>query len=340
MALLIFDVVLVSNLFRLFIGADLAKVHAGVFLHRVNHGDAAEGLFHINDRAVIAEYCAAADGLCQMAEHLLGQVHHAVVVGVGLIQLHQGKFRIVSGIHALIAEDAADLIDALKAAHDQSLQVKLQRNAELSVLIQGIVVGDEGTGCRTAGILHQHGGFHLHEALVIQEPADLTDDAGSLDEGILHLRIHDEVHVSLAETHIRVGKAMVLLRKNLQALGEKSDLLCVNGDFPGLGLEHIAADTDDVADIVLLEILVGLFSYAVSCHIALDVAGLVLHIAEGSLTHDALGHHASGDSHLFAFQLIELLFDIGAVSCHVKLRDGKRILACCLKLRKLLAANL
>ena len=56
-------------------------------------------------------------------EQVLEQIHHAVEVGVGLVELHGGELGVVLGVHALVAEDAADLIHPVQAAHDQPLQV-------------------------------------------------------------------------------------------------------------------------------------------------------------------------------------------------------------------------
>ena len=51
----------------------------------------------------------------------LDEVHHAVVVGIGLIHLHGGELGVVARVHALVAEDAAHFVDALEAADDEAL---------------------------------------------------------------------------------------------------------------------------------------------------------------------------------------------------------------------------
>ena len=76
------------------------------------------------------------------------------------------------GVQSLVTEYTADLVDALQAADDQSLQVQLQRDTKLQILVQCVEMGLEGTRCRTAGICHQHRGLHFHEALAVQITAD------------------------------------------------------------------------------------------------------------------------------------------------------------------------
>jgi len=56
-------------------------------------------------------------------EDALQNVHHAVQIGVGLIQFTGGELRVVLGVHALVAEDAAHLVHSLQTAHDEPLQV-------------------------------------------------------------------------------------------------------------------------------------------------------------------------------------------------------------------------
>ena len=55
-------------------------------------------------------------------------IHHALVICVGLIQLHQGKFGVMTNGNALVSEYTTDFIYSFKAADNQSLQGQLQRN--------------------------------------------------------------------------------------------------------------------------------------------------------------------------------------------------------------------
>ena len=51
-------------------------------------------------------------------QQILEQVHHVVEVGIGLVELDGGELRVVFGVHALVAEDPANLIHPVHAAHD------------------------------------------------------------------------------------------------------------------------------------------------------------------------------------------------------------------------------
>ena len=62
----------------------------------------------------------------------------------------------------------------------------------------------------------------------------------------------------------------------------------MNGDLTGLCGEHNANDTDDIADVELLEALVFLLTEVVACNVGLNVALKIKDVAEGCLTHNAL----------------------------------------------------
>ena len=133
---------------------------------------------------------------------------------------------------------------------------------------------------------------------------------------------------------------MELLRKDLKALGEQRYAGCMDGNLTGLCPEHLSGNSDHIADVKLFKLFVILLADTVTRHIGLDISFQILHIAEGSLSHDTLGHHAACDGHLFPFQLLVVILDLLAVVCLVILRDHKRVFPVLLKFRELLAAHL
>ncbi len=61
-----------------------------------------------------------------------------MIIGIGLIELHERKLRVMSCVNALISEHTANFINAFKAADNESLKIKLKRNAQLEVFVQGV----------------------------------------------------------------------------------------------------------------------------------------------------------------------------------------------------------
>ena len=85
------------------------------------------------------------DNLRHVPQQALGQPDHVLIVGISLVKLEHGEFRIVLRADAFVAEVAVDLVDALQAAHDQPLQVQFGCDPQIQVHVERVVVGDKGT---------------------------------------------------------------------------------------------------------------------------------------------------------------------------------------------------
>ena len=80
----------------------------------------------------------------------LGEVHHVAVVAERLVRLEHRELGVVRGVDALVAEHATDLEHAVEAADDQALQLQLQRDAQVQVDVERVVVRDERPRRRAA----------------------------------------------------------------------------------------------------------------------------------------------------------------------------------------------
>ena len=105
--------------------------------------------------------------------------------------------------------------------------------------------------------------------------------------------VHHQVHIALTEPQLLVLQAVELLRQGQQGLGQQGDVLGPDAHLAPLGAEHLALDAHDVADVVLLELLVDGFVHLVLTGIELDAAVPVLQVAEGHLAHAPLAHEAA-----------------------------------------------
>ena len=273
-------------------------------------------------------------------QQVLEQVHHVVEIGVGLVELDGGELRVVLGVHALVAEDAADLIDPVHAAHDEPLQGQLGGDAHIHVDVQGVVVGDEGPGGGPAGDGVQHRRLHLHKAPAVHKVPDVLDELGAYHKVALYLRVDDQVHIPLAVAQLGAGQAVELLRQGQQGLAEQGDIHHPDGHLPPLGAEDHAVDPHDVADVVLFKAVILLRVHLVLPGVELDAAGFVLQIAEGHLAHPPLGHQPPGDRHLFALQGVEVLFDARGVAVRHVPGDGEGVVSALLELLQLVPADL
>ena len=286
------------------------EVHAEVLLHGLGHGEAAEARSQGDLVALPLDIVGAEDLHRRTGEKLLEEVHHVVEVGIGLIELDGGKLRVMLGVHALIAKLPADLVHALNAADDEALEIELGGDAQEHVDIEGVVMRDEGPRGGAAGDGVEDRGLDLHIAAPVQIAADIGDEAGADLKITAGIVVHDEVHIALAVLELGIGHAVELLGQRAQGLGEQHHGLHMHGDFAGLGLEDIAADPDDVADIILAEIGKLGLAHSVGADIELDEALVVLDMAEDGLAHAALGHDAPGHADLLFFKSIEVVLDL------------------------------
>ena len=122
------------------------------------------------------------------------------------------------GVHALVAEDAAYLIDTLNAADDEALEVELRCNAQEHVDIKGIVMGNERSCGSTAGDGVENRCLDLHEAASVKERTDIAYKLRAYLEIAAALVAHDEVNVALAVFKLCIGHAVELLGQRTQAL--------------------------------------------------------------------------------------------------------------------------
>ena len=105
-----------------------------------------------------------------------------------------------------------------------------------------------------------------------------------------------------------------------------------NRDFACICTEHFAFDSDDIADVKALEILILVLADAVARDVGLNVALEILNVTERSLSHNTLRHHSTRNGDRFTLKRVEVILDLGAVMGDVKLCDLERVLARLLKL--------
>ena len=218
------------------------------------------------------------------------------MVPVGRVELHHREFGVVPNRDAFVAEAAVDLEHALEAAHDQALQVQLRRDAQVHLLVERVVVRDEGLRVRAAGDRVQHRRLDLEEAVVHHEGADRAERLAARDEALARVLVRDQVDIPLAVLLFLVAHAVERVGQRAQRLGQQAQFRDLDRQFAGLGDEQRALDAEDVAQIPVLELLVDVRADVVDRDPQLDPPGAVLQRAERGLAHGALEHHAAGDA--------------------------------------------
>ena len=130
---------------------------------------------------------AATDRVGETMQQPLDQVHQVAVVRVGPVQLEHRELGVVPGRHALVAEIAIDLVDALEAADHQALEIQLRRDAQVHVHVERVVVRDERPRGRAAGDRLHHRRLDFDEIARVEEVAQVAHDARALAEHLARL---------------------------------------------------------------------------------------------------------------------------------------------------------
>ena len=248
--------------------------------------------------ALILHLQRAARGKRRRLDDALRELHHAFEVTERLVELHGGELGVMIRIHALVAELAPDLEHLLEAAHDEALEVQLGGDAQVEVLVERVVVRDEGARVRAAEDGVQDGRLHLEVAVILHKATDGGHDLEALRERVLDLGVHYQVDVALAIARLLVSQAVELLGQGAQALGQQFEGLDRHGELAALRAHHGADDADPVAYVEVLELGERFLAQRVDTAEQLHVARRVAQLEEGELALVALGHDAASDLHL------------------------------------------
>src|SRR5207245_845858 len=208
---------------------------------------------------------------------------------IRLVDLEHRVLRSMPAVHPLIAEDVANLVDALEATHDQALQVQLQGDAQVKLHVQGVVERLERSGQAATRDGLQDRRLHLHEIALGEEVPDLADDPAPGDEDVLDFRVSYQIEVPLAIAELLILQAVVFLGQRPQRLGQQHELVDLAGDLPPLGAKEGAAGPNEIAQVELDEALVGRLADRVHLDVQLQPAGPILDVGEGGFPHDADG---------------------------------------------------
>src|SRR5207302_7152694 len=190
-------------------------------------------------------------------------------------------------------EDPPDFVDLLEPAHDQPLQVQLERDPQVEVQVERVVVGLERPGQAAAWNLLEDRGLNLQKALRVHEPAQSRDDPRAGDEHVADVGVGDQVDVPLPVALLDVLQAVPLLRKWPERLREELELVDVDGDLAAAAPDHRPGHAEEVTWIEVEEGFVDVGQLVAARH-ELDAAGPVLQLGEGHAATPALDHQAAG----------------------------------------------
>ncbi len=79
-------------------------IQSGILFDGIEHGDPPEGPLEIDFGIPNRHFRCAMQIHCHLFDHLLGEIHHPVVILVGDIDLHNRELRVMRSVHSFIPE--------------------------------------------------------------------------------------------------------------------------------------------------------------------------------------------------------------------------------------------
>ena len=111
------------------------------------------------------------------------------------------------------------------------------------------MVCDKGLGYRATGDRLHHRRFDFDKSPIGEKLPHGLHQLRALQEDVADFGIHEQIHVALPVAQLDVGQAMPFFGKGQQVLGEKRNLLDMDGELSRPGAEQVTAHADVVAKI-------------------------------------------------------------------------------------------
>src|SRR5918995_155660 len=199
-----------------------AKVESRPFANSFDEGHPAERRREIECLAVVLEYRGIQAVLYHTRDQVLGQTHHVGVIGIGLVQLEHGEFRIVSPVHPFVSEVVADFVYPLQSADQQPLEIQLIGYSEVQRHVQGVVMRDERLSRRASVQGLKNRGFHFQKAALVQEASHEGGGFRAEHEHVPYVRVNSKIGVPLTIAELGIRKPAEGDRSVRTALGLSS----------------------------------------------------------------------------------------------------------------------
>ena len=136
--------------------------------------------------------------LCNVLDQALREGHHAAKIRVCLVEFEHRELGVVPARQAFIAEDPPDFKNPFLAAHQESFQIQLQRNAHIKGAIERVKMRLKGPRRCAARHALQDRRFHLREIALPKVFPHRLDDAGTLPEALPRVGVYDQIEITLA----------------------------------------------------------------------------------------------------------------------------------------------
>src|SRR5206468_5705291 len=112
-----------------------------------------------------------------MTNQFLSEVCHLLEIGIGPIRFKHGKFGIVFSGNAFVSKVTVDFEYLVEPAHEQTFQIKLERNAQVKIEAERLVMRSEWFGGRASSDRLQNWRFDFDEPALLQKAPRFADNS-------------------------------------------------------------------------------------------------------------------------------------------------------------------
>ena len=137
-------------------------------------------------------------------EHLLHKSHQSFIVLIRPIEFELRELRIVIAVNAFVPEHLADLEHLLETAHEEPLEVKFGRDAQIKILAQCVVMGFKRLCSGAAGDRLEYRRFHFEKSLRAQKAAQVAYDLRARLEKPALFAVQREIKITAAHPFLRI----------------------------------------------------------------------------------------------------------------------------------------
>ena len=167
----------------------------------------------------------------QLLEHPFGELHEFLIVGIGLIELKHGKFRVVLGTHSFITKISVDFINSFKPADNQTFQEKFRSDSEIHIERQSVVMGNKRSRDCASGYRMHHGCFYFKKPVFIHKFTNALDNTRAYLKCFLNVLVYDQIQVALSIAKFLIRQSMKFFWKWLKRFCKDTKIFNCNAQF-------------------------------------------------------------------------------------------------------------
>ena len=262
------------------------------------YGGLSQVSFHANGEITVRPLALAYDRIRELNANLMlfytGIKRTAAEVANSYVHQIGDKKKQLHRLREMVDESIAILNNGDDlTAFGELLHESWQAKRSLSAHVTNSDVNDIYEAARAAGLRLQHGRFDLEKPARVEKIADRGDNAAALDEHVAHMRVGDQIDVTLAVTDVHVLEAVPFFRQAHERLGQEREFFHPQAFLPHLGSKKLAFRGNDIADIQQTERRPKLTEHGF-LEEKLKPARAVHDIAKKDLAVIAQGHEAPG----------------------------------------------